>query len=204
MNACLLSGRSPGTRSATRPPRAARLTARSPPPSPKDGILLPFLIYPAPGLLERHGRGCARHAALTARILGLLPVPPGRPIEGPAGHAESAARQPAVPDGPLAGLIDPLSQSELRVLRYLPTHLSRQEIAGELYVSPNTVKTHMRHLYAKLGTHRRAEAVQRARALGLLAPSPRVPSESQPDLRPARRRSDRAAVTCREPRTITS
>jgi len=57
----------------------------------------------------------------------------------------------------------------------LPTHLSRQEIADELYVSANTVKTHMRHLYAKLGTHRRAEAVKRARALGLLAPSPRTP-----------------------------
>ena len=58
------------------------------------------------------------------------------------------------------------------MLRYLPTNLSRPEIAGELYVSHNTVRTHMRHLYAKLGTHRRAEAVARARALGLLAPSP--------------------------------
>ena len=56
------------------------------------------------------------------------------------------------------------------MLRYLPTNLSAPEIASELYVSPNTVKTHIRHLYAKLGTHRRAEAVERARALGLLAP----------------------------------
>jgi LuxR family maltose regulon positive regulatory protein len=47
------------------------------------------------------------------------------------------------------------------------------EIAAELYVSQNTVKTHMRSLYAKLGTHRRHEAVERARALGLLAPSAR-------------------------------
>jgi LuxR family maltose regulon positive regulatory protein len=46
------------------------------------------------------------------------------------------------------------------------------EIADELYVSLNTVRTHMRHLYAKLGTHRRAETVDRAGALGLLAPSP--------------------------------
>ncbi len=46
------------------------------------------------------------------------------------------------------------------------------EIANELYVSHNTVRTHMRHLYAKLGTHRRADTVARARALGLLAPSP--------------------------------
>jgi LuxR family transcriptional regulator, maltose regulon positive regulatory protein len=56
------------------------------------------------------------------------------------------------------------------VLRYLPTNLPASQIAGELYVSHNTVRTHIRHLYAKLGTHTRAEAV--ARALGLLAPSP--------------------------------
>ena len=47
------------------------------------------------------------------------------------------------------------------------------EIVGELYVSVNTVKTHVGHLYAKLGTHRRAEAVTQARNLGLLAPSAR-------------------------------
>jgi len=58
------------------------------------------------------------------------------------------------------------------VLRYLPTNLTGPEIAGELYVSVNTVKSHMRSLYTKLGTHTRAEAVARARALGLLAPSP--------------------------------
>jgi 3-oxoacid CoA-transferase subunit B len=59
-----------------------------------------------------------------------------------------------------------------RVLRYLPTNLSMPEIAKELYVSLNTVRTHTRHVYAKLGTHRRADTVTRARALGLLAPSP--------------------------------
>ena len=59
----------------------------------------------------------------------------------------------------------------MRVLRYLPTNLSAPEIASELFVSANTVRTHMRHVYAKLGVHRRAEAVERARDLGLLAPS---------------------------------
>ena len=76
-----------------------------------------------------------------------------------------ATRFPKVPP-----LLEPLSNAEARVLRYLPTHLSMPEIAGELCVSLNTVRTHMRHLYTKLGTHRRAETVTRARALGLLAP----------------------------------
>jgi LuxR family maltose regulon positive regulatory protein len=60
----------------------------------------------------------------------------------------------------------------MRVLRYLPTNLTAPEIARELYISPNTVKAHMRNLYVKFGTHSRADTVDRARALGLLAPSP--------------------------------
>ena len=48
-----------------------------------------------------------------------------------------------------------------------------QEIASELHVSVNTVKAHARHLYAKLGSHSRREAVEQARALRLLAPSAR-------------------------------
>jgi LuxR family maltose regulon positive regulatory protein len=61
------------------------------------------------------------------------------------------------------------------VLRYLPTNLSVREIARELSVSLNTVRTHMRHIFAKLGVHRRTDAVARARALGLLVPSPGMP-----------------------------
>jgi LuxR family maltose regulon positive regulatory protein len=123
-----------------------------------DGMLLPFLLQPAPGLLERHARHRTAHAALLAEIRGLL-----------------GGRSPAPPPAAAQPLLEPLSNSEIRVLRYLPTNLSAPEIANELYVSPNTVKTHMHHLYAKLGTHRRGEAVARARALGLLAPSPRRP-----------------------------
>ena len=110
-----------------------------------------FLLHPAPGLLERHARQGTAHAALIARIMDLQ-----------AGN--TPAPRP---------LLDPLSGSEIRVLRYLPTHLSAPEIAGELSVSTSTVKTHMRNLYAKLGVHSRAEAVESARSLGLLAPSAR-------------------------------
>jgi LuxR family maltose regulon positive regulatory protein len=121
-----------------------------------EGLIFPFLFDPAPGLLERHRRQGTAHAALIAAILGTL-----------AGSGPTAAHGR---DGqPESGLLEPLSSSEVRVLRYLPTKLSAPEIADQLYLSVNTVKTHMRHLYDKLGVHRRHEAVERARALGLLA-----------------------------------
>jgi LuxR family maltose regulon positive regulatory protein len=115
--------------------------------------VLAALRQTAPDLLERRARQRTAHAALIAQILDLL--------AGPGGCGGMASPR----------LAEPLSQSELRVLRYLPTHLSAPEIASELSVSLSTVKTHMRNLYAKLGGHSRAEAVERARALGLLAPS---------------------------------
>ena len=55
------------------------------------------------------------------------------------------------------------------MLRYLPTNLSRSDIARELYVSVNTVNTHVRNIYSKLGNGSRTEAVERARQLRLLA-----------------------------------
>jgi LuxR family transcriptional regulator, maltose regulon positive regulatory protein len=61
-----------------------------------------------------------------------------------------------------------LSEREAVVLRLLATGLSLREIAAQLYVSPNTVKTHLRATYRKLGAGRRAQAVNRARDLGLL------------------------------------
>src|SRR5260370_13064700 len=63
------------------------------------------------------------------------------------------------------------TQGETRVPRYLPSNLPAREIADELYLSMNTVKTHQRHLYRRLGARTRPQAVERARALGLLAPS---------------------------------
>jgi LuxR family maltose regulon positive regulatory protein len=133
-----------------------------------DRTLAAFLIYPAPRLLERHARACVKHAPLIAEILSLLPAEPSGP--GRNGGTSSGG-----PQGDAArGLAEPLSQSEARVLRYLPTNLSAPEIARELSVSVTTVRTHMRHLYAKLDAHQRTEATVRARALGLLAPSPRT------------------------------
>ena len=117
-----------------------------------EGALWFFLLSPDPGVVERHARGHTNHAALVAELRSLLVATGSVPPAGP---------RPAT---------EPLSESELRVLRYLPTNLTTPEIASELGLSRNTIKTHMRNLYAKLGTHRRTEAVDRARALGLLAP----------------------------------
>ena len=132
--------------------------------SETSGDLTAFLLYPAAGLLERHARHRTAHAALAAEIRGVLAGTQAGPQHG--------APPPARPEP----LLEPLSGSETRVLRYLPTNLSAPEIARELSVSPNTVKTHIRHLYAKFGTHHRAEAVDLARALGLLAPARTSPA----------------------------
>jgi len=121
-----------------------------------NALVWPFLVTPVRELLDRHPRHGTAHAALLADVLDAL--------AGSSPHARGG-------DG-----VDPaeeLSQGELRVLRYLPTNLGVPEIAAELYLSTNTVKTHMRHIYAKLGVHRRTEAVERARGLGLLGPSAR-------------------------------
>jgi len=83
------------------------------------------------------------------------------------------------PTSAVQPLIEPLTDCEVRILQYLPTHLSMRHIASELYVSLNTVRTHMRHLYAKLGTHWRAETVERARALGLLPPISLPPADNR-------------------------
>ncbi len=118
------------------------------------GALLWFLLHPVPELLERHSRRGTAHAGLIAEIRSVL-------------YAKYLSARPEGPE-PLS---EPLSGSELRVLRYLPTNLTASEIAAEMYISGNTVKTHISNLYAKLGAHRRSEAVARARGLGLLAPS---------------------------------
>jgi LuxR family maltose regulon positive regulatory protein len=135
-----------------------------------DLVLFPFLTYPVRALLERHARDCGKHAALVGEILSLLPVR----NEGPAGPGDVITGRAGRPGVWAPRLVEPLSRGETRVLRYLPTNLSAPEIARELSVSVNTVRTHIRHMCGKLGAHGRAEAVTRARGLGLLAPSGRT------------------------------
>ena len=117
-----------------------------------DRLVLPFAVTGSRELLEALPRHETAHAALLADILDVL-----------YGSSPAAREQSSLPP---AGELSP---GELRVLRYLPTNLSRPEIAGELSVSPSTVSTHVRSIYAKLQVRDRSSAVQRARELRLLA-----------------------------------
>jgi DNA-binding CsgD family transcriptional regulator len=137
-----------------------------------DGALLWSLLDLVPGLLERHARRRAARAVLVAETQSLL-----------AGSKSAPPR--AGPQPPL----ELLSDSELRVLRYLPTNLSALQIASELYVWHNTVRIHMRHLYAKLGTH---PASPRRRARPRPAPAGTLrPALTHPGLAVARLRGVR-------------
>ncbi len=152
------------------PSAAGRALERALDLAAPDNMLVAFALCTEPHervpyLLRRHGRQGTAHAALIAEILSLM--------SGQADGNES-------PAGSATRLAEPLSQGEIRVLRYLPTHLSAPEIARELSLSVNTVRTHMRHLSGKLGARGRSESVARARALGLLAPSPAHPDALHP------------------------
>jgi LuxR family transcriptional regulator, maltose regulon positive regulatory protein len=117
-----------------------------------DRLVLPFAMTGSRELLEALPRHQTAHAALLTGILDVLSgasAPAGDRRPPPPGHE--------------------LSPGELRVLRYLPTNLSRPQIATELSVSVNTVGTHIRSIYAKLGAEDRSAAVHRARALRLLS-----------------------------------
>ena len=117
-----------------------------------DRLVLPFAMTGSRELLEALPRHETAHGALLADILDVL-----------HGSSPAAENQPPLLD------VEELSPGELRVLRYLPTNLSRPEIAGQLSVSVNTVSTHVRSIYAKLQVRDRSSAVQRARELRLLA-----------------------------------
>jgi LuxR family maltose regulon positive regulatory protein len=88
--------------------------------------------------------------------------------------AEAAARElQAVSDRASSGeMLEPPSDAELAVLRLMATDLSIREIGERLVLSQNTVRSHRRALYHKLGVHTRADAIARAAALGLLNQPP--------------------------------
>ena len=123
-------------------------------------MIFPFAMYDAGELFDVLPRDPTAHSALLADVVDLLRSTPAPGIDG-------------------ARLLPPeeLSPSELRVLRFLPTNLTRPEIARSLDVSVNTVNTHIRSIYSKLGATNRSSAVGRARALRLLATG-RAPSLS--------------------------
>jgi LuxR family maltose regulon positive regulatory protein len=136
-----------GDRNAAAAAAEAALAAAEP-----DRLIFPFAMADAHELLDLLLHRETAHGALLADIVDLLR---GAPVP-------STDRQPLAQS-------DGLSPSELRVLGYLPTNLTRTEIAQALHVSINTVNTHIRNVYAKLGTRDRSAAVQRARQLRLLA-----------------------------------
>ena len=136
-----------GDRHASAAAAEAALEAAEP-----DRLIFPFAMTGAADLLEAIPRHETAHGALLADIVDLLRGEPARTVD----------RERLSPS-------EELSPSELRVLRYLPTNLTRPEIARELYVSVNTVNTHIRKIYSKLGARDRSSAVQRARELRLLS-----------------------------------
>jgi LuxR family maltose regulon positive regulatory protein len=136
-----------GDRNAAAAAAEAALAAAEP-----DRLIFPFAMTQAARLLDALPRHRTAHRALLADIVDVLSGERGATVD-PEWLSEP----------------DELSPSELRVLRYLPTNLTRPEIAQELYVSINTVNTHIRNVYSKLGARDRSSAVRRARDLRLLS-----------------------------------
>ena len=117
-----------------------------------DRLIFPFAMADARELLDVLPRHATAHSALLADIVDVIRGAPAPTVEED-----------------LLSSAEELSPSELRVLRYLPTNLTRPEIARELYVSINTVNTHLRNIYSKLGASDRSSAVSRARELRILS-----------------------------------
>jgi LuxR family transcriptional regulator, maltose regulon positive regulatory protein len=82
--------------------------------------------------------------------------------------AASDAGTTTAEPSPVPPLADPLSEREIQVVRLLASELSGPEIARELFVSNNTLRTHTKHIFAKLGVTSRRAAIRRADELGLL------------------------------------
>jgi len=105
---------------------------------------------------------------LTKYLTGHLPQVRQYPYTKQLTRAALAVRAAqASGAGPGRGLVEPLTEAQLRVLKLLPTS-SYLQIAATLYISQNTVKTHVRAVYQKLGVASRSEAIRRAADLRLI------------------------------------
>ena len=134
-----------------------------------DGELPPWLAVQAPLWLARAELRLSEAAAaraLLARAARLLPAVPDSPVLAEWLHL-GWERTDAFAAG-VTGELPALTNAELRVLRFLPSHLTFREIGDRLHVSANTVKTQALSAYRKLDVGSRSEAVARGRAVGLL------------------------------------
>lgn len=107
------------------------------------------------------------------RLLGLAKgrgVAPGYVAHLLSAFPEEIDQKPQGDHIPMANqtMVEPLTEQELSILRLMAAGLSHNQIAAELYLSLNTVKWHTTHIYSKLGVHRRAHAVSRAKEFGIL------------------------------------
>ena len=103
-----------------------------------------------------------------ADLLGQVARAAAHDVRRHAEHLLAIAHKPSVPAPAGPGADDGLSERELEVLRLLATELSGPEVARQLFVSVNTLRTHTRHIFTKLDVNTRRAAVRRATDLGLL------------------------------------
>jgi LuxR family transcriptional regulator, maltose regulon positive regulatory protein len=140
---------------------AALLTASAasrtcPPPAPareRDGLSAEPATGGDPAAFLTEARGILRHCP-----------DPGPVVAGWLANEQRAESAQARQDG----LIEPLTDRELTILRLLPAPTPQRELASALFVTPNTLRTHLRAIYRKLGAESRDDAVIRARERGLI------------------------------------
>jgi LuxR family maltose regulon positive regulatory protein len=123
-----------------------------------------FLAEGAPMLALLHAGGADQNdrssVAVLARRLSQVTTATAEP--------ETSAPDDGETTSAAAPLVDPLSDREVEVLRLLNSELTGPEIAAHLYVSLNTLRTHTKRIFTKLGVRNRAGAVRRGRELNLL------------------------------------
>ena len=103
-----------------------------------------------------------------AELLGQVARAAAHDVRTHAEHLLAAAQRPSAPAPARRASEEGLSERELEVLRLLATELSGPEIARQLFVSVNTLRTHTKHIFTKLDVNTRRAAVRRAAELGLL------------------------------------